>query len=693
LDRGARSVPDIFISHKAEEADAAARLVRRLKELGYDVWSAAALNAGEHFESEITARLDASRAVVVLWSTKAIDSEWVRAEAEAARRRGIVVPAVIDDVSLEKLPLLYRNMHISDLRGWQGGKTHTGYKQLVAAIAELIGQPSAEAAKAGAAVAAANAAEDSIEAEDVDENELWDDISQNAHQSADEYKSYLKRFGENGRYAELARLRIRRLEREAAHQRWNWGYVGSAIVALGGLFATVFAFIQWVGENPEAAKWVGNLIVTEEQRLAQKSCAAWYDSQAIRSETLLPPSNLSIIDICENAAGAFGASGDIKAILSLAYIGYSLDNDEKARQAVEAADAQRSPLAQLAKGYMYAQGRVYAVDTLRASDALRKAADGGVGRADGFLCQWGIGNNGTIAGDTRGAAFYCERGSGRGDAMAQSGLAYLLQYGLAGTQDLTESLKLFETAAAEGYGGAQFRLGLIKLYGIGSERDTDEAIKLIQQSASQGFIMAERTLGVVYECGLGVDVDMAAAGKHYDNAIAQQDNVAGYLMGLRPLRGPNSESPTETQDTLDLINYLPDCEAGRRLIALQYPVIGNPNFSSSMALSGLGQSAATGNAISEYVLGDALLYGYYDVPSVDEAFAHHKISADAGVMQAQFRMGEAYQYGRGADANIPLAAEYYRKASAQGMPGAADQLRSLGSAAVPSSAPATPPQP
>ncbi len=145
---------DIFISHKAEEADAAARLVKRLRELGYDVWSAAELNAGEHFETEITARLDASRAVVVLWSKRAIESEWVRAEAEAARRRGIVVPAVIDDLSLEKLPLLYRNMHISDLRGWQGGKTHAGYKQLVAAIVELIGRASPEAEAAGAAAAA-----------------------------------------------------------------------------------------------------------------------------------------------------------------------------------------------------------------------------------------------------------------------------------------------------------------------------------------------------------------------------------------------------------------------------------------------------------------------------------------------------------------------------------------------------------
>src|SRR5690606_7715621 len=124
-------VPDVFISYKYEERNVAARLAERLTEQGFDVWWDAAVLAGARFEDEIRSMLATSKVAIILWSKASVGSDWVKAEAEIARKRGIALPAFIDDVEPERLPLLFQPMHTADLRGWRGGKSNDGLKEIL----------------------------------------------------------------------------------------------------------------------------------------------------------------------------------------------------------------------------------------------------------------------------------------------------------------------------------------------------------------------------------------------------------------------------------------------------------------------------------------------------------------------------------------------------------------------------------
>lgn len=63
--------------------------------------------------------MDEALCVVVLWSQKSVDSDWVRNEAQDGRDRELLVPVIIDDV---KLPLEFRRIQTANLVAWPGSK-------------------------------------------------------------------------------------------------------------------------------------------------------------------------------------------------------------------------------------------------------------------------------------------------------------------------------------------------------------------------------------------------------------------------------------------------------------------------------------------------------------------------------------------------------------------------------------------
>src|SRR5262249_5871480 len=136
---GRRAMPDIFISYKSEERAFAERLATRLTEAGYDVWWDAALLAGQRFEDEIARVLREARVAVILWSRLAVQSNWVKDEAADALSQGKALPAIIDDITHDALPLTFRRVHTPRLTGWDGDVEHPGYRDLFEAIARLAG--------------------------------------------------------------------------------------------------------------------------------------------------------------------------------------------------------------------------------------------------------------------------------------------------------------------------------------------------------------------------------------------------------------------------------------------------------------------------------------------------------------------------------------------------------------------------
>ena len=77
---------DIFISYARSTAPQAQAIAESLRALGYGVWRDGELPAHRAYAEVIEERLKAAKAVVVVWSAEAAKSEWVRSEADRARR-------------------------------------------------------------------------------------------------------------------------------------------------------------------------------------------------------------------------------------------------------------------------------------------------------------------------------------------------------------------------------------------------------------------------------------------------------------------------------------------------------------------------------------------------------------------------------------------------------------------------------
>ena len=131
---------DIFLSYAREDRKMAHAVALALQRRGWSVWWDREILIGTAFETEIEKSLEAARCVVVLWSKHSAGSEWVRNEAGEGARRGVLVPARIDDVLP---PLGYRGRQTADLTDWRGESDEDEFENLCVAVAATVGQPSA----------------------------------------------------------------------------------------------------------------------------------------------------------------------------------------------------------------------------------------------------------------------------------------------------------------------------------------------------------------------------------------------------------------------------------------------------------------------------------------------------------------------------------------------------------------------
>jgi ABC-type amino acid transport substrate-binding protein len=105
---------------------------------GYTVWWDYRLVAGRNFRSQIEKELRLARAVIVLWCTKSVDSEWVQEEAYQAKQRDTLIPATIEPL---ELPLGFALSHTLALADWDGSPCSPALTPLWEQIAEKVGRP------------------------------------------------------------------------------------------------------------------------------------------------------------------------------------------------------------------------------------------------------------------------------------------------------------------------------------------------------------------------------------------------------------------------------------------------------------------------------------------------------------------------------------------------------------------------
>jgi len=126
----------VFVSYARPDEPHAERVATALRAEGYEVWRDDELPAHRDFAEVIEERLKDAGAVLVLWSDASAKSQWVRAEADTARKFDKLIQVQLDGTAP---PLPFNQIHCADLSGWDGRDT-AGWRKLLASVAALEGK-------------------------------------------------------------------------------------------------------------------------------------------------------------------------------------------------------------------------------------------------------------------------------------------------------------------------------------------------------------------------------------------------------------------------------------------------------------------------------------------------------------------------------------------------------------------------
>ena len=125
---------NVFISYER----GAEALVRKMRDAliasGHSVWSDADLPPHRSYSEVIEERLAVADAVLVLWSTAATRSQWVRAEAENARQNHKLVQLTLDG-SLPPMP--FNQIQCAQMQGWTGDRQAAGWLKVLSSLEQM----------------------------------------------------------------------------------------------------------------------------------------------------------------------------------------------------------------------------------------------------------------------------------------------------------------------------------------------------------------------------------------------------------------------------------------------------------------------------------------------------------------------------------------------------------------------------
>jgi formylglycine-generating enzyme required for sulfatase activity len=133
--RGNR-MADVFISYKREDKPLAMALAEALRAEGFSTWWDDRLTPAEHWDQAIENNIRDAAAVIVMWTPLSVASEWVRTEAEFAKRANKLVPLVRTPC---QPPLAFLLVQGVDLTRWDGAdRTDRNWRKMIAWLSDLI---------------------------------------------------------------------------------------------------------------------------------------------------------------------------------------------------------------------------------------------------------------------------------------------------------------------------------------------------------------------------------------------------------------------------------------------------------------------------------------------------------------------------------------------------------------------------
>ena len=126
---------DVFVSYARSTERQAKEIAQALRAEGFSVWRDDEIPAHKPYAEVIEDRLRSSKAVLVIWSADAAKSQWVRAEADAARDLGILIQVTVDG-TLPPLP--FNQIQCAQVEWAKGGLRGNGWDRLTSSIRALV---------------------------------------------------------------------------------------------------------------------------------------------------------------------------------------------------------------------------------------------------------------------------------------------------------------------------------------------------------------------------------------------------------------------------------------------------------------------------------------------------------------------------------------------------------------------------
>src|SRR5574338_471809 len=130
----------LFLSYARADETFARKLAAALEQAGHTVWWDALIEGGAAYSRSISEALDTADAVIVLWSKRSVESDWVRDEAAQGRQRHRLVPLSLDGTMP---PLGFRQYQVIDLSRWHGRSPSPEIVAIERAIAAVSGHRAA----------------------------------------------------------------------------------------------------------------------------------------------------------------------------------------------------------------------------------------------------------------------------------------------------------------------------------------------------------------------------------------------------------------------------------------------------------------------------------------------------------------------------------------------------------------------
>lgn len=127
---------NIFVSYSKEDSNLANNIRLILKSEGYTVWWDDDLNSGDPWEEEIHNALKRSSLILVIWTNKSKNSDWVKHEASIAKLKDNLIQIRIGDISV--IPSIFQTVQATNLSDWNMRESHPDFRELTISIARKL---------------------------------------------------------------------------------------------------------------------------------------------------------------------------------------------------------------------------------------------------------------------------------------------------------------------------------------------------------------------------------------------------------------------------------------------------------------------------------------------------------------------------------------------------------------------------